>query len=227
MRADSGWGGGGRLPSRLSEFTAGHFCVTGKRKLWKQTGVGQKLISAPRLKAHLSRRRSFIEADSQGPPCKWRPDYTRVGWGGGVSSQMLKMRRRRRTLCPTVQLPPDRQGGDRCCLPRLSSEDRGSRVRGPPTSALPAPVVDTVFYEARHPAGTLCFPVACLELDLRTRHLELIQESGETKILELKIKFSLFVNLSLNSSFGERRRRREETLGMPTFVHLPFGESCL
>lgn len=107
MRADSGWlGGGDRQPSCLGEFTSGHFCVTGKRKLWKQTGAGQKLISAARLKAHLSRQHGFIEADSRGPPCKWRRDYTRVGGrGGGGSSWMLEMMKG--TVYPTVQLPAD------------------------------------------------------------------------------------------------------------------------
>lgn len=42
--------------------------MTGKRELWKQTGAGQKLISWPRLKAHLSRQRSVIEDDSGGSP---------------------------------------------------------------------------------------------------------------------------------------------------------------
>lgn len=82
MRADSG-GGGGQW-SCLGKFTAGHFRVTGKRKLWKQTGAGQKLISSPRLKAHLSRQRGVIEDDSGGSPHANGGAITRgEGWGGG------------------------------------------------------------------------------------------------------------------------------------------------
>lgn len=48
-----------------ANLPAGHFCTTRKKKLWKQTGAGQKLISSPRLKTHLSKQRSVIEADSR------------------------------------------------------------------------------------------------------------------------------------------------------------------
>lgn len=89
MRADSGGGGGGRR-SCLGKFTAGHFCVTGKRKLWKQTGAGQELISSPRLKAHLSRQRGVIEGESGGSPHANGGAITRggkVGEGADVDTE--------------------------------------------------------------------------------------------------------------------------------------------
>lgn len=84
----------------------GQRCVTGKRKLWKQTGEGQKLISSPRLKAHLSRHHSFMEADST-PPLD---PHANGGAGGVGSAWMLKTMKK--TVYPTVQLPLGSTGTD-------------------------------------------------------------------------------------------------------------------
>lgn len=67
---------GGEQLSCLCKFTCGSLLFDGKKKLRKQTGAGQKLISSPRLKTHLSRQCAVIEADSQCSPCKWRCDQT-------------------------------------------------------------------------------------------------------------------------------------------------------
>lgn len=54
MRADSGWGGvwgAGRQPSCLGEFTAGHFCVTGKKETMETNGCGSETHLRAQIKS--------------------------------------------------------------------------------------------------------------------------------------------------------------------------------